>query len=62
MTIPPQRPVYQLFVGIDIAATTFTAAWMPLDGRPTSAVPSLCPNQRRASPPCTRTSKARGWR
>jgi len=38
MTIPPQRPVYQLFVGIDIAATTFTAAWMPLDGRPTSAI------------------------
>ncbi len=29
---------YQLYVGIDIAATTFTAAWMPPGGSPTPPV------------------------
>jgi transposase len=29
---------YRLFVGIDIAATTFTAAWMPTDATPTALV------------------------
>jgi transposase len=27
---------YQLFVGIDIAAETFTAAWLPSSGRPSA--------------------------
>ncbi len=29
---------YQLYVGIDIAATSFTAAWMPPDGSPTPPI------------------------
>jgi hypothetical protein len=29
---------YRLFVGIDIAATTFTAAWMPTGATPTALV------------------------
>jgi len=33
MTPPTNRPAYQLFVGIDIAATTFTAVWTT-DGPP----------------------------
>jgi transposase len=36
-----RAPAYQLFVGIDIAAATFTAAWMRLDGRPGPA--TTCP-------------------
>ena len=27
MPVPTNRPAYQLFVGIDIAATTFAAVW-----------------------------------
>ena len=33
MPAPMSGPAYQLYVGIDIAATTFTAAWL----RPTEA-------------------------
>jgi hypothetical protein len=29
-----ERPDYQLFVGVDIAAATFTATWSP-DAQPT---------------------------
>ena len=37
MTNPAPISAYQLYVGIDIAATTFTAAWMRCDGRPGAA-------------------------
>ena len=37
MTVASPSPAYQLFVGIDIAAATFTASWMRLDGRPSPA-------------------------
>lgn len=37
MTSPTPIPAYQLYVGIDIAAATFTASWMRLDGRPGAA-------------------------
>jgi len=36
------RPPYRLFVGVDIAATTFTAAWKTLDA---NASPALTFNQ-----------------
>jgi transposase len=29
---------YQLFVGIDVAATSVTVCWMPVSGRPTRAI------------------------
>ncbi len=29
---------YQLFVGVDIAATTFTAAWLKPDGKPSASI------------------------
>ena len=29
-------PRYQLYVGVDIAADTFTAAWLPPGGPPTA--------------------------
>ena len=31
MIPPTTRPSYQLFVGVDIAAATFTAAWLTPD-------------------------------
>ncbi len=34
----PHTADYQLYVGIDIAATTFTAAWMPAGTAPTPPV------------------------
>ena len=37
MMSPTPASTYQLYVGIDIAAATFTASWMPLDGRPSAA-------------------------
>jgi transposase len=37
MTVPTTGPSYPLYVGIDIAAATFTASWMRLDGRPSTA-------------------------
>ena len=38
MTMPLSVPPYQLYVGNDIAATTFTAAWLYPDGSPSPAV------------------------
>lgn len=37
MTVASRLPAYQLYGGIDIAAATFTASWMRLDGRPCPA-------------------------
>ena len=37
MTTPPAVPAYQLYVGIDIAATTFTAAWLRPTETPSTA-------------------------
>ncbi|MCA1723276.1 MAG: hypothetical protein LC748_03290 [Thermomicrobia bacterium] len=34
----PGTASYQLYVGIDIAAATFTAAWMPASAAPTPPV------------------------
>ncbi len=38
MTMRLSVPPYQLYVGNDIAATTFTAAWLHPDGSPSAAV------------------------
>lgn len=37
MTLP-KTPIYQLFVGVDIAAVSATASWMQPMGRPTRAI------------------------
>lgn len=34
---PPRT--YRLFVGIDVGATTFTAAWVPSRGPPSKPIP-----------------------
>lgn len=38
MTVSEERPSYRLFVGVDIAAASFTAAWMSPGGTPTRSV------------------------
>ncbi len=37
MTTPTPVPTSQLYVGIDIAAATFTVSWLRPDGRPSPA-------------------------
>ncbi len=49
MTTPPSMSTYLLYVGIDIAATTFTAAWLRPTGttRPTTATPPARSGRRK---------------